>query len=599
MSRLSCRPRHGVVVATLAITFLMADAAGAEPPRDMPALFPAGAAAFAEISGLGTKLKEFRTSDLWTSFLASPQYKRYEGSADYRKLQAGLLIAKGQLGQDPLTLVERMLAGNVAVAVYHKAGDPKPDALAIVRTADRELLAALRKQLDPLITLAADQIRRTELLGGVEVFQLPGDKGVLAWKEDWLAAATNRALLDTAIAGLNGDAKDKPAKSFADDAPYVNMVKSSDWSAPAGQAKSSRAFRAFVDTALIRKAAGTAKIPTKLDNALSSLLFGDVVELLSTSPFATMTIDVADRGVSINSSLARDAEKVAEPFRAFVPAGEFGVAPLPKLPTLISGFTLYRDFADWYKHREYLLQEQIMPEFDKFESGLANLLPGRDFGSDVLPLLGKRLTFVAAPQDYSHLNGEPGVKLPGMAIIVELAKPEEGAAVLQLFYQTIAAILNLQAGQEGRQPWVVASESYRDVQVSFAKYLEKPQGKELGIVANFLPSSACVGNYFVLSSSLPLCKQLIDATKDGDATRSEIKPPETMLTEVKFDSLAAALKSNADFFVARLAQEGRSTSEAQAEFAASLDLLQRFDSLRAATEISPNAYTLRIEGTWK
>jgi hypothetical protein len=197
------------------------------------------------------------------------------------------------------------------------------------------------------------------------------------------------------------------------------------------------------------------------------------------------------------------------------------------------------------------------------------------------------------------LNGEPGVKLPGMAIIIELAKPEEGGAVLQLFYQTIAAILNLQAGQEGRQPWVVASESYRDVQVSFAKYLEKPQGKELGIVANFLPSSARVGNRYILSSSLPLCKQLIDASQNEDVKNGVSKSPETTLAEVKFDSLAAALKSNADFFVARLAQEGRSAGEAQAEFAASLDLLQRFDSLRAATEVSPKAYTLRIEGTWK
>jgi hypothetical protein len=328
-------------------------------------------------------------------------------------------------------------------------------------------------------------------------------------------------------------------------------------------------------------------------------LFGDVVELLSTSPFATMTVDVADRGVLVNTSLARDAEKVGEPFRAFVPAGESGVGPLPKLPQLISGFTLYRDFAEWYKHREDLLQEQVMPEFDKFESGLANLLPGRDFGNDVLPLFGKRITLVTAPQDYSHLNGEPGVKLPGMAIIIELAKPEEGGAVLQLFYQTLAAILNIQAGQEGRQPWVVASESYRDVQVSFAKYLEKPQGKELGIVANFLPSAARVGNSFVLSSSLPLCKQLIDASQDGDSKRAENKLPETMLTEVNFDSLAAALKSNTDFFVTRLAQEGRSAGEAQAEFAASLDLLQRFNSLRAATEVSPKTYTLRIEGTWK
>ena len=46
----------------------------------------------------------------------------------------------------------------------------------------------------------------------------------------------------------------------------------------------------------------------------------------------------------------------------------------PRVPELIGGFTLYRNFAQWYAHREDLLQEQVMPGFDKFETGLANLL---------------------------------------------------------------------------------------------------------------------------------------------------------------------------------------------------------------------------------
>ena len=83
-----------------------------------------------------------------------------------------------------------------------------------------------------------------------------------------------------------------------------------------------------------------------------------------------------------------------------------------------------RDFTGWYRHREELLREQVLPGFDQFEAGLGNLLPGKDFSEDVLPLIGSNLTFVTAPQDYSHLDGEPGVKLPGFALIVELARPE-------------------------------------------------------------------------------------------------------------------------------------------------------------------------------
>jgi hypothetical protein len=460
-------------------------------------------------------------------------------------------------------------------------------------------LVDLRKQIDPFIVLAADQVQRTEMLGGVELYSLPNDF-VLAWKGNWLAVATSRSLLDKALEKLNTSDKAKSTETLAEDTFYRDMAKLFNWHRPVGDAKGQRVFRVYVDTAVLRKAQGAQQLPEKLDNPLGSLLFGDVMQLLRTSPFLAATVDVTADGLALAASVPRDDTKVAEPFQAFVPNNGDGVLPLPKVPNLLSGFTLYRDFAEWYKHREDLLQADLMPGFDKFESGLANLLPGRDFGQDVLPLFGKRMTFVAAPQDYSHLNGEPGIKLPGMAIVMELSKPEEAAAVLQLFYQTIAAIANLQAGQEGRQPWVVESQSYRDVQISFAKYLEKPTGKQLGIVANFLPASARVGDQYILSSSLPLCKQLIDDAKDkAKSNTSNESSSETTLFELNFDSLADMLKSNADFFVARLAQEGRSAEEAKAEFDASLDLLRRFDSVRSSSEVSSQAYTIRLEGKWK
>jgi hypothetical protein len=195
-----------------------------------------------------------------------------------------------------------------------------------------------------------------------------------------------------------------------------------------------------------------------------------------------------------------------------------------------------------------------------------------------------------------------------MALIIELAKPDEATALLQLFFQTLAAILNLEAGQQGRQPWVVTSENYNDVQVSYARYLKKPAGKDLGIVFNFLPASARVGEVFILSSSLPLCKQLIDAMQQnnvhGGSPEKVVRgspgaAPKTMLAELHFDSLVSIVESNADFFIGRMAQEGRTTEEAQNEFSALVELLRRFDGVEATTEVLPNAFQVRLEGKWK
>jgi hypothetical protein len=48
-----------------------------------------------------------------------------------------------------------------------------------------------------------------------------------------------------------------------------------------------------------------------------------------------------------------------------------------------------------------------------------------------------------------------------------------------------------------------------------------------------------------------------------------------------------------------MAQEGRTADEARSEFAALLDFLRLFDSLRAGTEVSPRAFKVRLEGRWK
>jgi hypothetical protein len=137
------------------------------------------------------------------------------------------------------------------------------------------------------------------------------------------------------------------------------------------------------------------------------------------------------------------------------------------------------------------------------------------------------------------------------------------------------------------------------VQVSYARYLQRPSGKDLGIVYNFLPSSARVGDQFIISSSLPLCKRLIDALRDGSNAPGDNAGPQTLRAELRFDALAGLIESDANFFVGRIQQEGRTAAEARDEFAAIVDLLRRFDSLEASTELQRDVFKLRIEGNWK
>jgi hypothetical protein len=356
--------------------------------------------------------------------------------------------------------------------------------------------------------------------------------------------------------------------------------------------------RAFVNTELLTKAKGSRLTPEKLDNPLISMFLGGIIELAAGSPFAGLALDVADDRFVLTSSIAGDSRKLDDAHRVFFsdPAGP-GTPAIPQLPAIIAGFTFHLDLANWYRQREKLLEARLLPAFDQFETGIGNLLPGKDVGEDVMPLIGKSLTFVAAPQDYNHLDGMPGVKLPGFAVVIDLAKPQEGGDLLQMFFQTFSAIVNLQAGQQGNQPWVMTSETFKDVQIAYGRYLKKPVGDQLPLVYNFMPASARLGDKFIISSSVGTCRQLIDALQKPAAPAQS--PNRNFNFEFHPAALADILQANKEVFQARAIQQGQEAKQAEGEFSTILQLVRFFNSFRLSTQVLPEAFQVQFEGSWK
>jgi hypothetical protein len=573
--------------------------ATAAVPDDLAAAFPPGAVAYAETNDLGMAISRLESSEYLATVLASPQVKQLQQTAQYRIAQAARIIAERQLGIDPVTLVRKLLGDRAALAVYLNEQNPARPHVVGLLAAEPGVLAPLRERLDPFVTLSNGAVQAMPGPHATELLTF-GDKVFAAWKGDWLAVSTRRELLDGLIVRMHGA---QPAHLAQDEA-FRAMRKSlaekatADSAARPTASQPARLLQVYVNMPMVNKIAGGRLVPEKLENALASLLFGDTLETIVRSPFAAVTIDLEEHGFVAALSVSDGRTALGEAYRGFFPTeGQPAVAPLPDVPARIGGFSIYRDFADWYIHRQQLLQDQTLPGFDQFESGIANILPGRDFGEDILPVLGKRVTFLAAPQDYSHLDAPPGIRLPGFAAVVELAKVDEGADLLHLLFQTLTAVINLTAGQEGRQPWVMTSETYQGVQIAYARYLKKPKGDSLGVVYNFLPAAAHVGNHFVFSSSLGLCRQIVDDLKHPKPSADPLR--RTIDTQVRFDPLADIIAANRDFFTGRLVQQGRSAEQAQKEFGMLVDVLRQFDSLRFSTAPGPGAYQVRIEGSWK
>jgi hypothetical protein len=572
-----------VVALVTSAGALLAGRAVAESPS-LANSIPPGALAFGEVADLESVIDRVQDSDYLKQVVESPQFQDVANSQQYKQAQAGRAVLEKQLGMDLWTVGKKLLGNRIAVAVYPKPNSKQPDAVAIIQVKDAKTLVDLRKQVEPLLVLTGAKIKQSENGDGVELVAI-NDNAFFAINDKWIAASSNRDLLTKTVELLSGE----KAASLAQDEAYQLMSK---------KMGSEHLGRVFVNTGTLAEATGGRfGLPEKMDNPLFSLLVGGILELAVHSPYAGLTLDVEENQFAISVGISGERKKLGETFSPFFATPpETGTRPIPAVPQLIGGVTIYRDFADWYGRREELLQPQILPAFDKFEAGLGNLLPGRDFGEDVLPQLGKNITLVAARQDYSHLEGKPGVKLPGFAAIFELGKPDEGAQTFQLFFQTLSAILNIQAGQQGRKPWLLDTELYKDVKVSYGRYLKKPEGDRLPLVFNFMPASARVGDKFIISSSVDLCRNLIDALKKPENNKRVEK---NFNLELQFDPFADIIEANQDFFQAQRIQQGRTIDEAKQDMAAILDVLRQIKSLDFNTTATNDAFTVQLKGAWK
>ncbi len=582
-----------VHVLLLAIALCLKSAfAAAEDKTDLldaASIMPRGAVAFVELDQLERWIQKAQDSDFVKSLPANPQLQEFLKSPQGQQADAGRRILEAQIGMDLWTLGKKVFGGRISAAFYPVAGRKEPDAIIFLQAPESGALNTLREKAQPFLALAQDRIETTTGAGDISIRGFD-KKLFVAEKDHWLLLASTRELAEQALSFKAGQPMND-AKPLLLDAPFVAMQKQT------GGLEARHLARVYLNAEMVKQAQGGRVSPQKLDNGFGSLLLGGLNELLNHTPFAAATLSLNEQQFALGLHLGAKGSALPATYSPFFPPKDQAIGPLPDVPGLIAGWTLNRDFAGWYQRREELLQPKVLPEFDKFESGLANILPNRDYGSDILPTIGRNLTLVAAPQSFAHLNSKPGLQLPGFGFIVDLAKPEEGAEILQLLLQTLTSIANLNAGQQGREPWLLSAETYRDVQIQFGKYSQKPKGERLPIIFNFMPAGARVGNRYVVCSSIDLCRQLIDASKALAAERSGMSPQDFRF-EARGSPLAKALEVNQELLEARSVQEGKSPEQAKLEVTTLFKLLRAIDSFRITTGEERDGYELRVEAKW-
>ena len=568
------------------IAFVLPFTASARQPS-LAASVPDGAIGFVELSNLGEVVRAVRDSRALDMILATDEFRKYEKSADYLKANAFRTTAELMLGSSLWEVSAELLGGRVAVALYPDPEHPgKPQAIAVLRHDESKTLDKSYEALKSLLSGFGKETDTAAVCPGATTWAIK-DQGFVSMHGTWIVATQQRAMLDRTLALLCG-AKEKQASLSAQDS-FAEMERS--------LGEDHHAL-AWVNTPLLRKAMGERfGLPQKFDDGMASLIFGGLVELAGHSPFAAATLDFRKNDVEGVLAIAGDPAKLPEPSALwFSQYPDNGVIALPKTPGTIAGITMHRKFGQWYRQRDKLLADHLLPAFDKFETDIGNLLPQKDFGEDVLPLIGDNITLTAALQDYSHLDGSPGIKLPAFAAIFDLPKPKEGADTFALFFQTLSAILNLQAGQEGRQPSVLDSEFYKETKITFSRFLDKPKGDRLAIAYNFQPAAASVGRKYIIATSVQYCRDLVDHFKNPESSQWQNRNSELVLDAANLSKLA---ELNEGLLRSQEIQKGTAPDAAGKRIGMLITALKQLDSLRYHSSQEGGLLKMHLKTSWK
>ena len=547
----------------------------------LSAAMPRNAVGYVEINDLGQRLIQLRDSEYYSDALDSPQIKQAMQQPQYEKFAAGRKVAEAYLGMNLWTAAEKIF-GEIAVGVYPKTEVEQPDLAVMIRVTDPAAWAHVRERIEPLITLAEDTVKR-EMRGELELLIIEG-KAFLALHKNWIAAASTAALLDQSIAGLRGDAKvvveHNPAfKKMERDMGAEHFV------------------RAWTDLGYFRKLAGERfNLPEKYDDGFMSLMFSGIMELAMQSDYLGLTLDADKTGLKFAAGIEGEPKVLGDKFGWFFSkAGTPGTPGMPAVSGLMGGLSIHRDLSGWYGKREELMEERLQAGFDKFESEIGNLFPGRDIGEDIMPAFGSTITFLAAKQSFEHFKGEPGIKLPGFALLFDLKRPQDGN-LFQLVFQTIVTITNVVAAEQGeREPSVMTAVVHEGVAINTIQYLRPPQGERLDISYNFMPCAATVNGRFVFCTSLELLKSLVTELKKPQNPK---RVNRNFNFELHPSPLAGLVAINRRTLVAKNIQTGKPAEQARAEIQLAERLLKAVEILRFSTSVKDKGFQIQLEGKW-
>ena len=476
--------------------------------RNARDLLPATVIGYAELPQPGKLIDGLLDHPLARQLQALPEYQQAMQRPEYQKGLEAIAAIEKQLGEKLRPAAGKLTSGGVyfgfdlasqGVVLITKSADPAladkalETSLALARAAAQEQGSA-----DPV---KAGEHR------GITTHQV-GDLR-LAVKDGWIIAA-NKSL--TLAFVLNNLLDDQPQ----------SLAGEPQFQAAYAKRSPSACLWSYVDLRLIRSTGVLKTLAAKKsDNPAGELLAGGIITALPDAPYVTATLEVDQQRLALSVAMPCDTAAAAKKKEFYFGVNGGGQSPplLEPQQTLFT-FSTYRDFGSMWKNAPDLFNDEVNAKFVEAEGGLKTLFAGRDFRDDILGNLQPGMQVVAVRQNYKPGDVIPAIKLPAVALVMQMKNPAETARIFKVTYQSFIGFINIAGGQNGIDPLDLNSEKISDALVVSAEYLPPDDDKTRQAAPpqfNASPTAAFIGDKFILSSTKPLALELIELVQKAPA----------------------------------------------------------------------------------
>ena len=562
--------RH--LCAAAMVVWLGLGAAKAEPsaPIDVSRWVSDDAVIFVEALRPADLIDRLMDPRVQKPLLGVPTVKNAIDGEQFRKLKEVAELATGKLGTSWDKALQGLTGGGIVFAV--EAVEGKPPHIYLVATPTDPTL--LKKATETLIELARkdaedkgnpDPVKRVEYRGAVGYHI--GEQLIYGIVKDRLLIAdrpeTGKMLVDRIEDGLGS------AKILAD---------ATDYKARKGTVGPEAMAWALARTEKLRKLDPKRFGYNEKNDAGQIIVFGGWPDAIRKAPWAGVSLTWTAATLSADVTMPVPAKGRDEAYKGFVPPQGSGAPALVKTPGTIASLSLWRDFSSAWESRAELLPPEAVQGLAQLDTFAGQFFGGRDFGTGVLGALTSDWRLVVALQDVKRLKPLPDIKLPAFALIIDV-KPgdDDFAQRLKVAFQSFVGLTNLGAAQTKSPPLELGSENFEGVTIATARYMppaptsvaEKAKGlaaepskkEAVNIRHNFSPSTAQVGNHFIIGSSVAITRDVIGALKaPGKPTDA------TLAAEADGPTLATLVEINRDRLVMRnMLEKGHDKDQAEAE----------------------------------